>query len=265
MKYQLKAETVRSTYLDCDFEVLTYDINDRDGAKKIISHGSLQNIIYNVLPKQNPELKLRVTTLSVYVTETRCAFQCTMTDNNFRSVQELGESSTGTLHTQIARDYPIMMASQRAFDRAAIQYLAFPGKVYSTSEGIQYGTVDDYELNEDSLDECSTPDIQSPHSGPAVSEEGTSIQPLDTPVSKSREPKKSEQNSSPAPTLKPGDVIITVGSYRNRGMSVSQIYEEPQGLDFLQFVYNLKTSQDAVKSQITAVKQFFEEKGIAKR
>jgi hypothetical protein len=94
---------------------------------KVIFHDSLQEVIHN-------EAKVKYDFNFIVANADHTVVVCTMVDGSGRLIREVGESIPATLDTEIARNYPSLIASQRAFDRAAIRYLDLPGKVFSNME-----------------------------------------------------------------------------------------------------------------------------------
>ena len=94
---------------------------------KVIFHDSLQEVIHN-------EAKVKYDFNFIVANPDHTVVVCTMVDGSGRLIREVGEAIPATLDTEIARNYPSLIASQRAFDRAAIRYLDLPGKVFSNME-----------------------------------------------------------------------------------------------------------------------------------
>lgn len=93
---------------------------------KVIFHDSLQEAIH--------EAKVKYDFNFIVANPDHTVVVCAMTDGSGRLIREVGEAIPATLDTEIARNYPSLIASQRAFDRAAIRYLDLPGKVFSNME-----------------------------------------------------------------------------------------------------------------------------------
>lgn len=93
---------------------------------KVIFHDSLQEVIH--------EAKVKYDFNFIVANPDHTVVVCAMTDGSGRLIREVGEAIPATLDTEIARNYPSLIASQRAFDRAAIRYLDLPGKVFSNME-----------------------------------------------------------------------------------------------------------------------------------
>ena len=117
-----------SKTLGQDVNFTTFEKMDDFGRPiKIIHHDSLQDVIHN-------SAKVKYDFTFVSTDTTHCVVICSMVDSSGRIVREIGESIPATLDTKIAQDYPALIASQSAFDSAAIRYLNLPGKVFSNME-----------------------------------------------------------------------------------------------------------------------------------
>lgn len=119
---------LHSKALDKDYDFVTFEKEDDIGRKiKVIMHDSLRDVILNQCEgvQYSNEIVCADANHSVVV--------CKMW-NEKRCVTEFGESTPDTLTNDIARQYPTLIATQRAFDRAAIAFLNLPGKVLSNME-----------------------------------------------------------------------------------------------------------------------------------
>lgn len=188
---------ITSNYLDTELEVSTF--TDESGEKTIISHAALEDIVHNQIPDEFGT-KYEITALSI--SETHNVFKCVISDNSGRRITGIGESLPVTLESDIAKAYPALIASQRAFDRAVIQYLQFPSKVYSDTEGV--------------TSEIKTDEFPLPNNAPAAS----SV------------PKKENTNSANTTdkaTETPedlGSLLYTIGSYKDKNMTLAEVYAE---------------------------------------
>lgn len=117
-----------SKTLNKDINFATFEReNDFGKPVKVIFHDSLQDVIHNLT---NAKYAFNF----VKATPEHTVVVCEMADSTGRRIVEIGESTPATLDTEIAKNYPSLIASQRAFDRAAIRYLDLPGKVFSNME-----------------------------------------------------------------------------------------------------------------------------------
>jgi len=115
-----------SESLKRDIDFVTFEKADVTGrVVRIIMHDSLREVVHTNGIKYDMEIVSSDPAHSIAI--------CRMYDEH-RFVTECGESLPETLTTDIARQYPTLIAYQRAFDRAAIAFLALPGKVFSNME-----------------------------------------------------------------------------------------------------------------------------------
>lgn len=100
---------------------------------RIIPHSELERLIISSAMATDKHIKVHYTQITT--NEPRhYVFLCAISDDSGRRVEAIGESLDDTLETQIARNYPTLMAFKRAFDSAAILYLGLEGKVYSDQQ-----------------------------------------------------------------------------------------------------------------------------------
>lgn len=121
-----------SAYLDEELDIPFENVTANGEETIIVPHAALENIIYN-----SEETVIHGITVHhvCLVSEPRhYAFLCSIEDNEGRRVEGVGESLDATLDTQIAQNYPVLMAFKRAFDDAAIKFLRLPGKVYTDQQ-----------------------------------------------------------------------------------------------------------------------------------
>jgi hypothetical protein len=116
-----------SKTLNKNVTLVTFEKEDDLGRPiKIITHDSLQELIHD------SKVKYDFSVISADINHS--VVTCCMADSSGRIIKEIGESIPETLETTIARNYPTLIATQRAFDRAAIRYLNLPGKIFSNTE-----------------------------------------------------------------------------------------------------------------------------------
>ena len=121
--------SIRSNYFEKDFRVDMYERFDEiEGALKIIKHSSLEDIIVNQIDDTIYDYDI------IKANVDHAVVKCVISNKNGRRAVGIGESLPSTLMTEISTKYPVLIASQRAFDRAAISFLNIPGKVYSDLE-----------------------------------------------------------------------------------------------------------------------------------
>lgn len=120
---------IYSKFLKREVEVDVKSIDDTNNDMKIISHDSLRELFLS------GELGAGISYQysPIFMSGSHYAVLCTMKISG-REVQEVGESLPATLTNPISKNYPILIAYQRAFDRALIAFLGFSGKVLSDTE-----------------------------------------------------------------------------------------------------------------------------------
>lgn len=124
-------KTIKSNYLDREFEVSCWEMGE-DGRKlTIIEHAAFEDIIFNMLAEEPIDFKYSLEPIGV---TNYPVMKCVMQDNSGRYIIAIGEAHPNSLVNEISRNNPVIMAGNRAFDRAAIRYLNLDGKVYSSEE-----------------------------------------------------------------------------------------------------------------------------------
>ena len=128
-------KTIKSKYLNKEFEFEPVEMQRDDGIITILSHATLEDIIHNQMSKAQ---KITYDLLPVHTSRNHCVYKCVIQDGSGRTIQSIGESVYDSLKSSIAKTIPAIMASIRAFDRAVIRYLDLDcaGKVYSDQEGV---------------------------------------------------------------------------------------------------------------------------------
>lgn len=120
---------LQSKSLNRSFDFVTFEREENGRVIKIIMHDSLEDVIHN----QATGIRYKFEIVSS--DRAHSIVKCIMfNDDNTRYIEAVGESIPETLDNQIAQNYPTLIASQRAFDRAAIRFLNLPGKVLSNTE-----------------------------------------------------------------------------------------------------------------------------------
>lgn len=131
-------------YLNREIDMPLTEFQDTDEKKLIIPHDELHNLIYN--SEEAAKNNIQVHSAIAVSEPGHYAFFCIINDKNGRRIEGFGESTSGTLTTEISRNYPALMAHKRAFDDAAIKFLGCEGKVYSDQQidisGQQYSGAD---------------------------------------------------------------------------------------------------------------------------
>lgn len=228
---------VYSEYFKQDFSVLTFPSTENPNIQ-VISHDSLERIIFNDIPLMYPDIGLNFDVCVDYPKIGNAApdpnhfvYRCTIWDKQ-RKVMKVGETKTETLDTEIAKNHPALIAEMRAFDRAAIAYLALPGKSFSTSEGVPYNG---FEVQ--SLDE---PVVESSNSAP---------------VDKTTEAKEVKIEDF---SVGCGNVLVNIGEYRDNPITVEELYKvNPTYVNWIAKAYF--TDNDMKKACNTYLKKIEED------
>lgn len=109
---------VTSQYLQKELDIPVNDLGYPE-------HSSLEDIVLNGI---DPSLCFRYD-LKIEAIEPHPVVLCTMQDTKGRRVQAVGEMSSEGTMTTIGKQYPVAMAANRAFDKAASLYLGIPDKI----------------------------------------------------------------------------------------------------------------------------------------
>lgn len=99
----------------------------------IIGHKALESAYQEIAEERGLQYEYKGTPKDWVVGENHFAVPCVLTDVLGYKVEMIGESLPATLDNDIARNYPVTMAQNRAFDRAVIAYLGIE-KAYSSNE-----------------------------------------------------------------------------------------------------------------------------------
>lgn len=122
-----------STYLKKEIEVPTQDITSAGEDITIIPHAFLEDLLLNSDMTKDLNIVCHFTNIATNEAG-HYVFLCSISDKEGRRAEGIGESLPATLDTEIARNYPALMAYKRAFDDAAIKYFGFSGKVYTDQQ-----------------------------------------------------------------------------------------------------------------------------------
>jgi len=205
-----------SKYLKTEFEIETYA--DENETKQIISHDSLEDIIHNRIAS---EYGLKYKMIPISLSTSHCVFCCSIEDDKGRHIEAIGESLPQTLETEIAKNYPALIASQRGFDRAAIRYLDFPGK-----------TLSNMELALDSASKQFVPQQPQPVASQYSPHQQAPKRPVQQPALHPAQQivQQQQQNQMPQQYQQPntssyGDTIINIGQYRTAPQTIANIYK----------------------------------------
>lgn len=113
------------------FQVETYTREEKGKSLSFITHKSLEKLFYDI---KEIRPSLTYTSRMIMINEKRVVFEGQIADGEQIYLPKIGESCADTLHGEIAKDYPVLIAHQRAFDRAFISYLNLEDKMYSDIE-----------------------------------------------------------------------------------------------------------------------------------
>ena len=219
---------IRSQYLDEEFEVSCWEMQQGKRTLTIIEHAALEYIIFNELAQPNFSYDM----MPIVGIANYPVAQCTMTDDS-RRIIAIGEAHPDSLVNKISRQNPVIMAYNRAFDRAAIRYLDLEGKVYSSEE-----------ISDEDAAEGSNED---------VSYDGNFSLDIDEIP---EAPEKPEAQPEPK-TENPGDVVINFGKrYRGQGKTVAEIYATDP--DWVNYTVGMNTDAagEATRKQVEALKAY---------
>ena len=122
---------VYSNYLGREIELPSFDVLEGDKSIPVVSYNALRAAIYG--EKECVEGGVQAHYNSVVTEPGHYAFICVISDDAGRRVEGFGESLPATLDTQIAKNYPSLMASKRAFSDAALLFLGI-NNAYSDAQ-----------------------------------------------------------------------------------------------------------------------------------
>lgn len=261
---------IKSAYtnLELDFDTMEKPMPNSDEKMILIKHDSLRDVVYN-------QLKLTETgTVSYNYIKAdieHAVVECVIDDGKGRVVTEIGEAVQSTLENDVARAYPVLIASQRAFDRAAILLLMLAGKQLSSGEMGEFIPVDfeaailNPEFEEQpALDDNAEDEPYMP--APIVDETPT----MDIPVG------ISDMVDEPIEEETPADIVDTasrlgelgirpfaVGKYANlvnkttgNKFTLAEVYNTDP--DFLRRLLKIPTPQGALADEIPYIKEYVE-------
>lgn len=252
---------------------LDVDVMEKDQGGQIltvIKHASLQDIIYNQLEVcKDPEcIKMDLLSHNPYP-----VYRCTIWDKTLgRCAIGIGSGKPETLTAGIASDYADESASNRAFDRAAITYLQFPGRQLSEEEvGIF--------LPMDLISSIEVPETDEPMSQepiPAIKQapitQTTQINDnfanaMNPPVEEKVEEKTEETVEKPTETSAEvsdfdtaGTRLIAFGKYKINPKTVAEVCEED--LKWVESCLSIKNPSASIKADIDALRAYATAKGM---
>ena len=241
-----------SAYLNTELK-LTEDTATMEGGRKqiIVLHRELKEII-----QQKLRGKVHYEYPCVIPSLTDAVVTCRMWDDHGNDVTEMGEATESTRNSNIADSFPTTTAANRAFDRAAISFLAL-GNVYSNLEIAPDGPK---RYDSDKLtDAQTTTEVQATQSTTPIAQSHTSAiqqphvvvekEPCQTPLASPTIEVQDQKSEDPD-----ASTIISIGKYAGKNKTIAEIYsEEP---NWVQYISSLNYKKDELKEQIESVKRF---------
>lgn len=226
-------QPIKSQYLGEEFEASCWEMKQKSGRTLlIVEHAAFEDIIFNKLKKEGFSYELTpILGIANYP-----VMRCSMGDASGRKIIAIGEAHPNSLVNAISKQNPVIMAGNRAFDRAAIRYLDLEGKVYSSEEI----------PTDDSNDE--DPVEQEPFA--------TEDEYADENVG-NETPSESETSAESY-----GTVVVHLGRYRSQNKTVAQIWEEDES--WAKYTANMNTDSagNTTKFQVKALRAYGESRGV---
>lgn len=195
----------------------------------VIKHASLMDIIYNQLGICKDPDCIRIE--DARPNSPYPVYKCTIWDKeNGRCTVGIGSGKPETLPAGIPSDYADESASNRAFDRAAITYLQFPGRQLSEEEVGIFLPMDfeaTVELPDEPIDDEPVPPIKDAPIKTQVGDNfNDAMNPPEDTEEKADEPAVEETPSIDTSDLEAiGAKIVQFGKYKNKPMTVKELCE----------------------------------------
>lgn len=225
-----------SKTIERELDVETMEKEQNGQILTVIKHASLMDIIYN-------QIELCKDPDCIKIEDARPnspypVYKCTLWDKTRnRCTVGIGSGKPETLPAGIPADYADESASNRAFDRAAITYLQFPGRQLSEEEVGIFIPVDltpSVDLPEEPMNDEPVPAIKEAPIKTQVADNFTGAMnpPVETPT---EEPAKEDEVDAPAEATSSetndeelemiGAKIIQFGKYKNSPITVKEVCE----------------------------------------
>lgn len=244
----------------------------------VIKHASLMDIIYNQLEicKDPDCIKIE----DARPNSPYPVYRCTIWDKEKnRCAVGIGSGKPETLTAGIASDYADESASNRAFDRAAITYLQFPGRNLSEEEVGIFSPIDltaSLKLTEDqennNIPETPGEIIDSSPVEPIVAApigetapEAKDVAPDTSDVTEevSEEPFMDKPAELSEEAIKAGDFIINFGKYSGDAQkTVKEICSTPEGIEWADKCMKIAKPAATIKDGLIALRTYRKELGI---
>lgn len=245
----------------------------------IVTHKSLLNCFNEIQLEHKLKLELK----ELHISLNHNVFLAKISDKNGFEVQEIGETTPDTLNSQIARENPALVAAQKAFDRAIIQYLNFRENVYSIHEISPFDTKPAAQIKTTIVQEekerfeyKETP-LEVSVKKPKKDDMTINIE-FDEPIKYQKVEVKKESNAEAkvekttrkatqvdnatkevvaTSSSEHGAVVIDLGKYKNKGMTIREIYETDPA--WLEKIIRFKVSSPEGQKQLDSITRFLKE------
>lgn len=253
MKDIFNVKKIKSPYTNIEYELETFDKSTNEDIMTIISHNSLERLMHNVL--MNSDYSVNYDLNFIECTKRHTVVECVIWDKNSRRISGIGESSLESLNSSIAKQYPSLTASQRAFDRAIIRYLGFEGRCYSDSEFSNNVIFENFPETIN-IDENKNSSSEQDISEKEIQEEISIEDVIETEATAVVSDKISEQEiQSEIKEIEDVNndrfnVIVNIGRYKGENKTIPEIYngseEDKKWFEWAVTSYSGKTAKDTI-------------------
>ena len=261
---------INSKYLNKGIDLTTGFATVSGGKKKtIVFHNELDDFINNEMMGM---VQYRYTTVIPGYED--AVVVCEMWDDKGRKVSAVGETTKETLNSLVAKSYPTTTAANKAFDRAAIRFLALGKGVYSdqelapdgprnfeTSNLIDGSGEPPIDVSEETAQEKhETSEVANSIDEPQKEDDKKSEEKTEaTSTNEVESAKEQKENSSSNANTQAkvddgGEVLINMGSYKQNPQTVEQIYKSNP--DWLGVAFKIKPSKAEIVNQVNAIKRY---------
>lgn len=210
-----------------EFDVTLYDT---ENGKKGITHESLEDIIYNRVPK---ELNVKCEIHVLAVTPTYCAVKCEISDSNGRKVYGFNDTNLEHLEKDddFTKQHPLIKSVQSAMDVAIKTYFKWPrmfqGTAYATEVSGNEGIV----LPDESEHVNPEAETENEFSGMNPPEE-PEANTADKPNTKNESNKAAGEDFSGYSMEELGSMTVKTGTYKDK--TLDEMWETmPSWFDFV--------------------------------
>ena len=229
-------KTIKSNYLNEEFEASCWEMSQGGRTITIVEHAAFEDIVFNRLAKLDGFKH----SIEPIVGFSHPVVKCIMRDNTGREITAIGEAHPDTLVNSISKQNPVIMAGNRAFDRAAIRFLNLDGKVYSSEE---------------------IPDSDNSNESSSMSSKSETTTDDDITIIEEIEAPDDANNANPNTKAETDDydsgaTVINFGKYRGKNKTVAEIWSsDPSWADYSTKM-NLDSCGETTKKQIRALKDY---------